>query len=56
MLKAEVTMIDHKVMAQTFRTFFEQTAEAIAHQTGFVLRRSKLTGATFVQTLVLELV
>jgi hypothetical protein len=46
-------MIDYQAMAQAFRTFFEQTAEATARQTKFVLRRSKLTGAVFVQTLVL---
>jgi len=46
-------MIDYQAMAQAFRTFFEQTAETTARQTKFVLRRSKLTGAVFVQTLVL---
>ncbi len=46
-------MIDHQVMAQAFRTFFEQTSETVARQTGFVVRRSKLTGSLFVQTLVL---
>ncbi|MBM4341660.1 MAG: IS4 family transposase [Deltaproteobacteria bacterium] len=46
-------MIDQGAMAQAFRTFFEQTAETTARQTKFVIRRSKLTGAVFVETLVL---
>jgi hypothetical protein len=45
-------MIDHHAMAQAFRTFFEKTAETAARQTKFVIRRSKLTGSIFVQTLV----
>jgi len=45
-------MIDYCDMGQAFRTFFEQTAETIARQSKFVIRRSKLTGAVFVQTLV----
>ena len=46
-------MSDYQALALAFRTFFEQTAETTARQTKFVLRRSKLTGAVFVQTLVL---
>lgn len=46
-------MIDYRHMSEVFRTFFEQTAETTARQCKFVIRRSKLTGALFVQTLVL---
>jgi hypothetical protein len=45
-------MIDYCQMGQAFRTFFEQTAETTARELKFVVRRSKLTGALFVQTLV----
>lgn len=45
-------MINYRKMSQAFRTFFTQTAETIARQTQFVIRRSKLTGAVFVETLV----
>lgn len=45
-------MIDYHKMSQAFRTFFTETAETVARQTRFVIRRSKLTGAVFVQTLV----
>lgn len=45
-------MINYRKMSQAFRTFFTQTAETMARQTRFVIRRSKLTGAVFVETLV----
>jgi hypothetical protein len=48
----EGAMIDCSGMGQAFRTFFEQTAETRARESKFVIRRSKLTGAVFVQTLV----
>jgi hypothetical protein len=40
-------------LAATVRTLLTTTAERMARETGFVQRRSKLTGAAFVQTLVL---
>jgi hypothetical protein len=39
-------------LAQTLQTVFTTTADAAARATGFVQRRSKLTGAAFVQALV----
>src|SRR2546423_13251459 len=39
-------------LAQTLQTLFTTTADAAARATGFVQRRSKLTGAAFVQALV----
>jgi len=45
-------MINYRQMSEAFRTFFEQTTETTARQVKFVVRRSKLTGAVFVQTLV----
>src|ERR671937_2266971 len=39
-------------LAQTLQTLFTTTADAAARMTGFVHRRSKLTGAAFVQALV----
>jgi Transposase DDE domain len=39
-------------LAQTLQTVFTTTAEAAAQATGFVQRRSKLSGAAFVQALV----
>src|SRR5215469_3038122 len=39
-------------LAQTLQTVFTTTADAAARTTGFVQRRSKLTGAAFVQALV----
>jgi hypothetical protein len=39
-------------LAQTLQTVFTTTANAAARATGFVQRRSKLTGAAFVQALV----
>ena len=46
-----MTTIPH--VARTMRTLLTVTAETIAWQTGCVQRRSKLTGAGLVQTLVL---
>ena len=40
-------------VARTMRTLLTTTAETAARQTGCVQRRSKLTGAGLVQTLVL---
>jgi Transposase DDE domain len=37
---------------QQVRTFFTQTADAIAHQTGFVRRTRLITGSLFLQALV----
>src|ERR671938_599872 len=39
-------------LAQTLQTVFTTTADVAARTTGFVQRRSKLTGAAFVQALV----
>src|SRR5579859_4850604 len=39
-------------LAQTLRTLLTTTADALARRTGFVQRRSKLTGAAFAQALV----
>src|SRR5256885_16137853 len=39
-------------LAQTLQTLFTTTADAAARATGFVQRRSKLTGAAFVHALV----
>ena len=39
-------------LAQTLQTVFTTTADAAARATGLVQRRSKLTGAAFVQALV----
>jgi Transposase DDE domain len=39
-------------LAQTLQSVFTSTADAAARATGFVQRRSKLTGAAFVQALV----
>ena len=39
-------------LAQTLQTLFTTTADAAARSTGFVQRRSKLSGAAFVQALV----
>src|SRR5438552_10764079 len=39
-------------LAQTLQTVFTTTADAAARATGFVQRRSKLSGAAFVQALV----
>src|SRR5919199_1002745 len=39
-------------LAQTLQSVFTTTADAAARATGFVQRRSKLTGAAFVQALV----
>ena len=39
-------------LAQTLQTVFTTTADAAARTTGFVQRRSKLSGAAFVQALV----
>jgi hypothetical protein len=39
-------------LAQTLQTVFTTTADVAARATGFVQRRSKLTGAAFVQALV----
>ncbi len=46
-----MTTIPH--VARTMRTLLTITAETVARQTGCVQRRSKLTGAGLVQTLVL---
>ena len=47
-----MTTIPH--VARTMRTLLTTTAETVARQTGCVQRRSKLTGAGLVQTLVLD--
>src|SRR5579884_3849945 len=39
-------------LSQTLQTLFTTTADTLARRTGFVLRRSKLTGALFAQALV----
>src|SRR2546429_9766813 len=39
-------------LAQTLQTVVTTTADAAARATGFVQRRSKMTGAAFVQALV----
>lgn len=39
-------------VVQAMQTILTQTAEQAARATRFVQRRSKLSGATFVQTLV----
>src|SRR5205085_11638009 len=39
-------------LAQTLQTVFTTTADGAARATGFVQRRSKLSGAAFVQALV----
>jgi hypothetical protein len=39
-------------LAQTLQSVFTTTADELARRTGFVQRRSKLTGAAFVQALV----
>ena len=39
-------------LARSLQTLFTTTADAVAHETGFVRRRRKLTGALFAQTLV----
>ena len=40
-------------VAQRMETLLEPVAARLAHETGWVRRRSKLTGPRFVQTLVL---
>jgi hypothetical protein len=45
-----MTTVPH--LTQALRTLLTTTADALARQTGFVQRRSKLTGAAFVQALV----
>ena len=45
-------MIDVTQLAPKLHVFFTQTAEAIARKTKFVQRKSKMTGALFVQSLV----
>jgi hypothetical protein len=44
---AEVTQLAPKL-----QVFFTQTAEAIARKTKFVQRKSKMTGALFLQSLL----
>jgi hypothetical protein len=39
-------------LAETLQTLLTTTADALARRTGFVQRRSKLTGAAFAQALV----
>ena len=46
-------MIDICTLSPKLQTFFNQTATQVAHTTRFVDRRSKLTGALFLQTLTL---
>jgi hypothetical protein len=48
----QATMADVTQLAPKFQVFFTQTAEAIAHKSGFVQRESKLTGAVFLQSVV----
>ena len=45
-------MLDVTNLAPKLQVFFTQTAEAIARQTKFVQRASKLTGALFLQSVV----
>ncbi len=45
-------MLDVAQLAPRLRIYFTQTADALARETGFVQRESKLTGAIFVQSLV----
>ncbi len=45
-------MVTIAQLAQTLQTLFTSTADTLARSSGFVQRRSKLTGAAFVQTLV----
>jgi hypothetical protein len=45
-------MADVAQLAPRFQVFFTQTAEAIARKTKFVQRKSKLSGAVFLQSVV----
>src|SRR3972149_1891181 len=45
-------MLDVTNLAPKLQVFFTQTAEAIARQTKFVQRESKMTGALFLQSVV----
>jgi hypothetical protein len=45
-------MADTTQLAPRLQVFFTQTAEAIAHKTKFVQRKSKMTGAVFLQSVV----
>jgi hypothetical protein len=45
-------MVTIAQLAQTLQTLFTATADALARSSGFVQRRSKLSGAAFAQTLV----
>jgi hypothetical protein len=45
-------MLDVTTIAPKLQTFFNEQADKIAHATKFVQRKSKLTGALFLQTLV----
>jgi len=45
-------MVDVAQLAPRLQVFFTQTAEAIAHKTEFVQRKSKMTGALFLQSVV----
>jgi len=45
-------MVTITQLGQTLRTLFTHTADCLGRSSGFVQRRSKLTGASFAQTLV----
>lgn len=45
-------MRDVTKLAPQLQGFFTQTAVAVAHQTKFVQRESKMTGALFLQSVV----